>query len=131
MGPTNHLTHTIRGRLLNRWYRLSHRAFTLTWRIVQPTSLGVKVIVTGSNDRILLVKPRYQPTWTLPPGSPPIPLPPPAAVSTKRLTASPRVAIGNPLVRTGRLHVHPAAHRVDATIATQFAPWNRAPLACR
>lgn len=64
----NHRKQTTRDRLFNRWYRLSHRAFTLFWRIVQPTTIGVKLIVTDSNDRILLVKPRYQSTWTIPGG---------------------------------------------------------------
>lgn len=68
MDSPNHPNQTTRDRLLNRWYRLSHRAFTLFWRIVQPTTIGVKLIVTDTNDRILLVKPRYQPAWTLPGG---------------------------------------------------------------
>lgn len=50
------------------WYRLSYRILTLGWRLVRPTTMGVKVIVTDRNDQVLLVRPRYQKRWTLPGG---------------------------------------------------------------
>ena len=52
--------------LLTLWYRLSHRAFAIAWRVVRPTTIGAKLIATGPRGDVLLVKPRYQDAWTLP-----------------------------------------------------------------
>jgi ADP-ribose pyrophosphatase YjhB (NUDIX family) len=54
--------------LLYTWYRLTHPVYATAWRIVQPTTVGVKAIVVDPAGRVLLVKPRYQRLWTLPGG---------------------------------------------------------------
>jgi len=54
--------------LLNTWYRLTHPVYATVWRKLQPTTVGVKAIVTDPEGRVLLVKTRYQRWWTLPGG---------------------------------------------------------------
>ncbi len=56
------------GNLLNIWYRLTHPVYATLWRKLQPTTVGVKAIVTDPEGRVLLVKTRYQRFWTLPGG---------------------------------------------------------------
>jgi len=55
-------------RLVTRWYRLSHRAFALAWRVFRPTTIGVKLIVTDRAGKVLLVRTRYLDAWALPGG---------------------------------------------------------------
>lgn len=54
--------------LVTIWYRLTHPVYLRLWRWRGPTTVGVKVIVTDPEGRVLLVKTRYQRMWTLPGG---------------------------------------------------------------
>lgn len=54
--------------LLTVWYRLTHPVYATMWRKLQPTTVGVKAIVTDPEGRVLLVRTRYQRFWTLPGG---------------------------------------------------------------
>ena len=53
-------------RQLDGWYAVSHRLVALAWRIAGPTTVGVKVLVTTPDDRVLLVRTRYHAGWSLP-----------------------------------------------------------------
>lgn len=55
-------------RICNTAWRAAHRTRRLIWRIVQPTTMGVKVIARDPQGRVLLVKARYLEQWTLPGG---------------------------------------------------------------
>lgn len=50
------------------WFRASHQVFRLYWKVVKPTTLGVKVILADARGHILLVRTRYQRGWALPGG---------------------------------------------------------------
>ena len=54
--------------LVTLWFRLTHQGFVLAWKLLRPTTIGVKLVITDGHCRVLLVKPRYQRTWTLPGG---------------------------------------------------------------
>lgn len=55
-------------RIRNSTYRMMHRALRFSWRVFQPTTMGVKVIARDPAGRIVLVKARYLDAWTLPGG---------------------------------------------------------------
>ncbi len=59
---------TLVDRLQTLGYRLAHRVLKLAWRVIQPTTMGVKIIARDPDGRILLVKARYLEQWTLPGG---------------------------------------------------------------
>lgn len=55
-------------RIRNSAYRMMHRALRFSWRVFQPTTMGVKVIAWDLEGRVLLVKARYLEQWILPGG---------------------------------------------------------------
>ena len=48
--------------------RLAHRLRTLSWRLLRPTTVGVRALVLDEGGRILLVRHSYGGGWYLPGG---------------------------------------------------------------
>ena len=59
---------TVVAWMTSMWFRMTHQAFRAFWTVFKPTTIGVKVILTDANGHVLLIRTRYQRSWTLPGG---------------------------------------------------------------